>query len=134
MGSEMCIRDRQSSCPDRLAEATKLNFASCVVHQIFTQIIVTLLKTETCGVMLSALYVDFVSLRISVGIAGAPPWGVSAPDLAVGTWACAQTRGIRRSPAAPAHARPGPSENRMFGASDSSFVAIRKSKVHLLLA
>ena len=23
----------QSSCPDRLAEATKLNFASCVVHQ-----------------------------------------------------------------------------------------------------
>ena len=35
--------------------------------------------------LLSALYVDFLSLPISVGIAGAPPWAVSAPDLAVGT-------------------------------------------------
>ena len=32
--------------------------------------------------MMLALYVDFLSLPISVGIADAPPWGVSAPDLA----------------------------------------------------
>ena len=34
--------------------------------------------------LLSALYIDFLSLPISVGIAGAPPLAVSAPDLAVG--------------------------------------------------
>ena len=49
-----------------------------------------------------------------MGIAGAPPWGVSAPDLAMGTWAWVQTRGIRRSPAARAHAHPGTSESRML--------------------
>ena len=29
----------------------------------------------------------FLSFPIGVGLAGAPPWAVSAPDLAVGTWA-----------------------------------------------
>ena len=64
--------------------------------------------------LLSALYVVFLSLPTSVGIAGAPPSAVSAPDLTVGTWAWVQTRGTRRSPAAWAHARPGTSESNMF--------------------
>ena len=43
--------------------------------------------------------------RISVGLAGAPPWGVSASDLAVGAWAWLQTRGNRASLAAAARVR-----------------------------
>ena len=62
--------------------------------------------------LLSALYVcRFLSLPISVGIAGAPPWVVSAPGLAVGTWVWVQTRGNRRSPAARTRARRGTSES-----------------------
>ena len=53
----------------------------------------------------------FLSLPISVGIAGAPPWAVSAPDLAVGMWAWVQTRENRRSPAARTRARRGASES-----------------------
>ena len=44
-----------------------------------------------------------------MGLAGAPPWGVSASDLAVGTWVWVLTRGIRRSPTAEART----SENRL---------------------
>ena len=53
----------------------------------------------------------FLSLPISVGFTGAPPWAVSAPDLAVGTLAWVQTKGNRRSPAARARARRGTNEN-----------------------
>ena len=44
---------------------------------------------------------------ISVGLAGAPPWGVSAPDFAVGRGPWVQTRRNRASRAAPARARRG---------------------------
>ena len=65
--------------------------------------------------MLSALLcVDFLSLLISVRLAGTLPWAVLATDLAVGTWAWVQTKGSRRSPAVEAHARPGTSESGMF--------------------
>ena len=46
------------------------------------------------SMLLSALlYVDFLSLLISVGLAGTPPWAVSAPDFALGSWAWVQTKG-----------------------------------------
>ena len=61
--------------------------------------------------LLSALYVVLFTLPISVGIAGAPRWAVSAPDLAVGTWVWVQTRGNRCSPAARTRARRGTSES-----------------------
>ena len=61
--------------------------------------------------LLSALNVDFLSLPTIVGIARAPPWADSAPDLAVGTWAWVRTRGNRRSPARRTRARRGTSES-----------------------
>ena len=50
------------------------------------------------SMLLSALlYVDFYHLRLVWGVAGAPPWTLAAPDLAVDTWAWVQTGVNRRS-------------------------------------
>ena len=67
-----------------------------------------------CDGVVVGVVCRFLTLSISVGIAGSPPWGVWAPDLAVGTWAWVQTRRIRRSPAARARARPGTIKRMMF--------------------
>ena len=61
----------------------------------------------------------FLSLLISVGFAGAPPWGVSAPDLAMGT--CSGVLPPRGRTLVRARAKVGCS-----GAADSLFVAIRR--------
>lgn len=61
-----------------------------------------------------------------MGLAGAPPSGVSVPGLAVGTWVLVQTRGNRRSPAVEVRARLGTSARGMSPATDWFFGAIRK--------
>ena len=68
----------------------------------------------------------FLSLLISVGFAGAPPWGVSAPDLAMGT--CSGVLPPRGRTLVRARAKVGCS-----GAADSLFVAIRKCQVHFIV-
>ena len=68
----------------------------------------------------------FLSLLISVGFAGAPPWGVSAPDLAMGT--CSGVLPPRGRTLVRARAKVGCS-----GAAVPFLVAIRKCKVHFIL-
>ena len=68
----------------------------------------------------------FLSLLISVGFAGAPPWGVSAPDLAMGT--CSGVLPPRGRTLVRARAKVGCSR-----AADSLFVASRKCNGHLVL-
>ena len=79
-----------------------------------------------CDVVGVVVCLFFLSLLISVGFAGAPPWGVSAPDLAMGT--CSGVLPPRGRTLVRARAKVGCS-----GAADSLFVPIRKCKVHFIV-
>ena len=92
------------------SKATYVHSEAMYVHSKAVYVHHNTADVPGAALLLSAWYVDLLSLSISVGIAGAPPWAISAPDLAVGTWAWAQTKGNRRSPTARTRARRGTSE------------------------